>query len=146
MTHLALQHHPDPCEASCALCARPVSLAAGPRLVVVETGCPVCCSCGRQSAPALAALAGLASAAERVGRINRHTVSPPMSALLELARAAESYAGTLPPAGRGYGSRPVRATRLLAKAATDLALFSPFCLSVTALPVAPASALTGWES
>ena len=100
MTRLALQHHSDTCEASCGLCGKPTALTAGPQLVVVETGQPVCCGCGRQHAPALAALAALAGAAERVGRINRHTVTPPMSALLELARAAESYAGTLPPTGR----------------------------------------------
>jgi hypothetical protein len=81
------------------VCGKPTSLAAGPRLVVVETGQSVCTGCGRQSAPALAALASLANAAERVGRINRHTVTPPMSALLELARAAESYAGTVPSTG-----------------------------------------------
>ena len=100
MTHLALQYHPEACEISCALCGKPNPQTAGPRLVVVETGQPVCSGCGRQTAPALAALAGLANAAERVGRINRHTVTPPMSALLELARAAESYAATLPPSGR----------------------------------------------
>jgi hypothetical protein len=100
MTHLALLYHPDACEQPCGLCGKPTALAAGPRLVVTETGQAVCSGCGRQAAPALAALAGLANAAERVGRINRHIVTPPMSALLELARAAESYAGTLPPTGR----------------------------------------------
>jgi aryl-alcohol dehydrogenase-like predicted oxidoreductase len=46
----------------------------------------------RKGAPSLAALVKLADAAERVGRIGRHTVFPPMTALLELARAAENYA------------------------------------------------------
>ena len=46
--------------------------------------------------PSLAALIHLADAAERVGRIGRHTVFPPMTALLELARAAENYAHTAP--------------------------------------------------
>lgn len=100
MTHLALQHHPDACEGPCALCGTPTFLPPGARFVLVETSEPVCTGCARQAAPALAALVGLASAAERVGRINRHIMTPPMSALLELARAAESYAGTLPSAGR----------------------------------------------
>jgi hypothetical protein len=34
---------------------------------------------------------GLADAAERVGRIGRHTMVPPMTALLDLARAAENF-------------------------------------------------------
>jgi hypothetical protein len=55
---------------------------------------PVCRDCARKSAPSLAALMGLAEAAERVGRIGRHMVVPPMSALLELAHAADAYAGT----------------------------------------------------
>jgi hypothetical protein len=47
-------------------------------------------------APSLAALLDLATTADRVGRIGRHTVSPPLAALLELARAAENYSYTLP--------------------------------------------------
>ena len=100
MTHLALQHHPDACDGNCALCDKPTALPPGMRFVLVETGAPVCTGCARQAAPVLAALVGLGSAAERIGRINRHTMTPPMSALLELARAAESYAGTLPSVGR----------------------------------------------
>ena len=46
---------------------------------------------------------GLADAAERVGRIGRHTVVPPMTALLELARAAENYAHAAPPPRRRAG-------------------------------------------
>jgi hypothetical protein len=33
----------------------------------------------------------LARVAERVGRINRHTLVPSLGALLDLARAAENY-------------------------------------------------------
>jgi hypothetical protein len=100
MTQLALQCNPDAYQGDCALCNKPTTLAAGPQLVLVENekGSPVCLACGRQAAPALAALVGLAGTAERVGRINRHTVTPPLSALMELARAAESYAGTTPAA------------------------------------------------
>ena len=40
----------------------------------------------------LAALVQLADEADRVGRIGRHTVFPPYTALLDLARAADRYA------------------------------------------------------
>jgi hypothetical protein len=33
----------------------------------------------------------LAHVADRVGRIGRHTLVPPLDALLDLARAAENY-------------------------------------------------------
>ncbi len=38
----------------------------------------------------------LAYIAERVGRIGQHTLVPPMTALLDLARAAEEYRITSP--------------------------------------------------
>jgi hypothetical protein len=41
-------------------------------------------------------LLDLAQVAERVGRIGRHTLSPPLGALLDLARAAEDYTHTSP--------------------------------------------------
>lgn len=56
----------------------------------------MCSECARRRAPALAALVELAKAAERVGRIKRHTVSPPLVALLGLARAAETYLNAKP--------------------------------------------------
>jgi hypothetical protein len=59
---------------------------------VAGTTDPVCQNCGRKHAPSLAALVGLADAAERVGRMGRHTVFPPLTALLDLASAAEKYA------------------------------------------------------
>jgi hypothetical protein len=59
---------------------------------VAGTTDPVCQDCGRKHAPSLAALVGLANAAERVGRMGRHTVFPPLTALLDLASAAEKYA------------------------------------------------------
>jgi len=37
------------------------------------------------------ALLDLARAAQRVARIHRHTIVPPLHALLDLARAAENY-------------------------------------------------------
>jgi hypothetical protein len=51
----------------------------------------VCHSCGKNHAPTLAALLVLAQVARRVGNIGRHTVVPPMEALLDLARAAEEF-------------------------------------------------------
>jgi hypothetical protein len=56
----------------------------------------VCRECGKKHAPSLVALLDLARAAERVGRICRHTVCPPMNALLDLAHAAEYYTATAP--------------------------------------------------
>ena len=44
----------------------------------------------------LAALLDLAAVAERVGRIGKHTLVPPMAALLDLARAAELFAESRP--------------------------------------------------
>jgi hypothetical protein len=38
----------------------------------------------------------LAQVAERVGRIGRHTLVPPLGALLDLARAAEDYTHSTP--------------------------------------------------
>ena len=52
---------------------------------------PVCRDCGRKHAPSLAALVHLATEAERIARIGRHTVFPPLTSLLDLARAAENY-------------------------------------------------------
>ena len=47
----------------------------------------VCRACGQKHAPSLVALLDLAGTAERVGRIGRHSVFPPLGALLDLARA-----------------------------------------------------------
>lgn len=96
MSTFVLQNHTDPLRGPCVVCGKPTALAAGLQLCQPEKGRPVCATCGRRAAPALAALQGLASAAERVGRINRHTVVPPLTALMELARAAESYSNTRP--------------------------------------------------
>jgi hypothetical protein len=91
MTPLVLAYQPDSWKGLCGLCATPVVLAEGPRLLLADRRRPVCTCCARRAAPELAALVALAGAAQRVGRINRHTVTPPLSALLELARAAETY-------------------------------------------------------
>jgi hypothetical protein len=44
----------------------------------------------------LSSLLDLAGTARRVGRIGRHTLCPPLTALLDLARAAEDYLHTAP--------------------------------------------------
>jgi hypothetical protein len=96
MTHLVLQYHAETLKGHCALCNKVVSLAAGLQLCELDPKRPVCSVCGRRAAPALAALQGLAGTAERIGRINSHTVTPPLTALLELARAAESFSSNTP--------------------------------------------------
>jgi len=75
----------------CALCGGLLSKAPDNQLVREDTGEPVCPDCGRNHAPALAALVQLANTAQRVTRIGRHSVFPPLAALLDLASAAEKY-------------------------------------------------------
>src|SRR4051794_35476143 len=94
MTQLILHCKPTPTNGPCSLCGQPTSAPAGTQLVLADSLDPVCPDCGRKHAPALAALVNLAGAAERVGRIGRHTVFPPLTALLDLARAAEDYSCT----------------------------------------------------
>jgi hypothetical protein len=91
MTHLILRCQENDTAAVCGLCGHLVDLEAGNQLFRADRDEPVCHDCGRRHAPALAALVHLASAAERVGRIGRHTVFPPLTALLDLASAAEKY-------------------------------------------------------
>lgn len=75
----------------CGVCGQAVSAPAGMQLLLAGGSAPVCADCGQKHAPALAALANLAEAATRIGRINRHSVFPPLTALLDLANAAEKY-------------------------------------------------------
>jgi hypothetical protein len=92
MTQLLLQCNADATNEPCGLCSQPMTAPAGTRLVVAATAAPVCDECGRKHAPALLALVALADAATRIGRIGRHSVFPPLTALLDLASAAEKYA------------------------------------------------------
>ena len=75
----------------CGLCGRPTRCAAGTQLTLAEGAGPVCADCGRRQAPSLVALVHLARAAERVGRMGRHSVFPSMTALLD-ALSAETLA------------------------------------------------------
>jgi hypothetical protein len=94
MPRLVLHCTADASEDPCGICGQPTLALAGTQLFLVDTSNPVCPDCGRKHAPALAALVTLADAAERVGRIGRHSIFPPYTALLELARAAEHYTAT----------------------------------------------------
>ncbi len=78
----------------CGLCGQALSTPAGVQLLLAGSSAPVCSTCGQKHAPSLAALANLAEAARRIGRINRHSVFPPLTALLDLANAAEKYTQT----------------------------------------------------
>lgn len=96
MTDLVI-HFDDACDTdACALCGGKTGGGRGPRLSRAGSRDAVCRSCGRQHAPGLAALVELAHTAERVGRIGRHTVVPPLTSLLDLARAAEDYTTATP--------------------------------------------------
>jgi hypothetical protein len=104
MSQFHLQYSPTPTDGPCGVCGAAVAAPAGTRLVLAEAQQPVCAGCGRRHAPMLAALLQLADEAERVGRIGRHTVFPPYTALLDLARAADTYAATRPEAPAGGGA------------------------------------------
>lgn len=73
----------------CPLCGTSRPASEGPQLFVEDRA--VCRDCGQRHAPHLAALIDLANIAERVGRTSRYIMTPPMEALLALARAAEDY-------------------------------------------------------
>src|SRR5690242_9493876 len=98
MTRLLLCYNAAAASSPCALCKQPAE--APPGLQIVEAGALglVCPACARRHAAPLAALAGLAEEARRVGRIGRHTVFPPYTALLDLARAADLYSSAVAPA------------------------------------------------
>src|SRR5262245_27754749 len=100
MAELVIQHHPDARHELCALCGQRTLLAEGPQLYVADRPEAVCRECGKQHAPALLSLLDLANTARRVGRIGRHTLVPPLTALLDLARAAEDYLAAAPPRTR----------------------------------------------
>ena len=97
MSSIVLHYCEENLDEACALCERPLRAETGLQLVHAEQMRPVCAACGRRAAPELAALQGLASEAERVGRINSFTVMPPLTVLLELSRAAERYTSALCP-------------------------------------------------
>jgi hypothetical protein len=91
MSSFILRCCPNETKEMCGLCGQECIAPPGHQLFVAESHAPVCAACGRQHAPDLAALVNLASAAERIGRIERNSVFPPLTALLDLASAAERY-------------------------------------------------------
>jgi hypothetical protein len=109
MTDLTIQVKPGAGSDSCGLCGRTTALAAGPCLCRADNWDAVCRECGQRHAPSLVALLDLARVAERVGHMGRHTLTPPLEAMLRLVTAAENYTHTSGPslaaAGRG-AARP----------------------------------------
>jgi hypothetical protein len=95
MPHFAITLNAQDTEDACALCGKLTALAAGPRLVRADSWGTVCRDCGKQYAPPLAALLELTQTAERVGNISRHTLVPPLEALLNLAHAADGFTRAL---------------------------------------------------
>ena len=96
MEHVTIGFEAHARNAFCALCRERIRAGAGPRLVHGDSLDPVCRSCGKAHAPRLLALIDLAHAAERVGKVRRYLLVPPMEALLELASAAEEYTTSTP--------------------------------------------------
>jgi hypothetical protein len=94
---LSVQRRPIATDDCCGLCGRPVVAPPGALVALAENDDPVCLECTHRHEPALAALVRLGLTAERVGRIGRHGVFPPLTALLDLARAAESYTSAAGP-------------------------------------------------
>ena len=97
MIPLLLQCQAETINEPCGICGRPITTAAGMQLVRADNAVPVCAECGRKHAPSLAALVNLAGAAQRIGRVGRHSVFPPLTALLDLANAAEKFVQTTAP-------------------------------------------------
>jgi hypothetical protein len=82
---------------ACPVCGREhAPNTQGPGLFLETHGSPLCRTCGKKLAPAMAALLDLAVTAERVGRCSRHMLTPPLESLLDLARAAEKYSDSTP--------------------------------------------------
>ncbi len=97
MSQFALLYGVESLEGACALCDGPAVLEPGLQLYHAGQTRPVCANCARRAAPELTALQSLARTAEHVGRINNHMITPPLTVLLELARAAEQFRSTLCP-------------------------------------------------
>ena len=91
MAHLVIRFNARATQDACALCGRRMLTGIGPGLFLVERPATVCDGCGKKHEPSLAALLDLARVAERVGRIERHTLVPSLGNLLALAHAAEDY-------------------------------------------------------
>ena len=96
MAHLTIRLDAPHTPSCCGLCGGSTGTAAGPRLADADSEITVCRTCGKRHAPSLVALLDLARVAERVARIGRHTIVPPMGAILDLVKAAEDYLSFTP--------------------------------------------------
>jgi hypothetical protein len=94
MANLTIQMKPAKSANACGLCGRTTAAGTGPCLCLADNWDTVCRECGQRHAPSLVALLDLALVAERVGHIGRHTLTPPLEAMLRLVRAAENYTHT----------------------------------------------------
>jgi hypothetical protein len=91
MSNLVIECQRDATDGDCVFCGKFCDSGDGPQLLVAESREVVCRDCGKKRAPSLVALLDLARVAQKVGHIGRHSVSPPLTSLLALARAAENY-------------------------------------------------------
>jgi hypothetical protein len=88
MKNLTIKFVPE-ADPWCAECGKPLHAGDGPQMYADEEA--VCRECGKKHAPHVVALVDLAHVADRVGKVCRHALVPPMEALLALARAAEDF-------------------------------------------------------
>ena len=95
MYHLTIAVDKADTTESCALCGKR-SLKKSGLTLCLEHDRHVCRDCGKRLAPSLVALVDLACTAQRVGKIGRHTLVPPLEALLDLARMAEEFLSSSP--------------------------------------------------
>lgn len=90
MTKVLLQCSASARQGTCGVCQDETTEPPGCQLTL-DSGAMICIPCARRHSPILLALVGLSQSAERAGRIAAHGIFPPMTALLELAKAAEEY-------------------------------------------------------
>ena len=101
---VVLEYKTEATNEPCGLCGQAAFGAAGMQFILAgncRPGLPGLWpqACSRRWPPWF----NLADAATRIGRIGRHSVFPPLTALLDLANAAEKYAAYRWPASRRQG-------------------------------------------
>jgi hypothetical protein len=94
MTNFTIKILPEADNPWCVQCGE--RMVAGPGAHLFQQDDPICRDCGKKHAPHLVALIDLAHVAGRVGKVCRHTLVPPMEALLALARAADDFTQSAP--------------------------------------------------
>jgi hypothetical protein len=98
MTNLTIKFLSESGNPWCGLCSDAILTAPGPQPFLNNE--PVCRKCAKRHDAQLVALVDLAHVAERVGKVCRHVLVPPMEALLALARAAEDFTQSAPEPAR----------------------------------------------